>query len=1104
MSAGEADRVEHLFDEALEQPAAKRESWLREQCAGDEEVFHDVQSLLDAHHRASGFLGKSALQQSPELADAADPTVGTRIGPYRVLQRIGAGGMGSVYLAERDDETFDRRVAIKLIRRGLDTEEILTRFDRERRVLANLDHPNIAKLIDGGSLPDGSPYFIMEYIEGKRLDEYCDDKRLTVPQRVDLFRTVCDAVAHAHRNLIVHRDLKPANILVTPDGTVKLLDFGVAKVLEQASAEEYEATLTVERRLTPAYASPEQVRGDAVTTATDVYSLGVILYELLTGCRPYRVRGDAWRDLERAICDDAPTRPSVVVANPSTDHTSTLTTGELSHLRGVDPARLRTMLSGDVEWVVLMALRKEPDRRYATVQQFADDLRRLRESIPILARPDTLAYRASRFVQRNRSGVLAAAVLLAGLLGATGVSINFALGEARARNAEAEQRQAAEKERDRAIEAEAIAERRAQELEQVAAFQAEQFERLDIEQMGQRVREATIDAAQLDARLTGANDAQLENLRTELSDQLGGVNFANVAREALDEAVFQPGLEAMELAFADQPLVRAQLLDSLGGAMSSVGLLEQAVPVLESAVELFREHAGTTSPPTLNAIDLLASTCNRLGLNDRAQELYTEALHAYEQTLGPHSQRAIATRSALGAVAQSRSDIEGADRHYSEALSLAREHLGPTHNTTLTILNNLGFLMLDMGRLLDADPVFTESLETTRQLFGPDDERTIRRIHAMGVLRDRQGRYDDAEPMIREAFNFYRSTFGDQHPDTASAMLELSRVLYNLRRLDESETFAQEALNAGRRMRERHHQTYRALSMLGRIAMARRNYEAAASFVREEITLRTAQFGADHPSTVTARGNLAIVLLRSGKLEEAEAELRVVHGQHVEDRGADNPVTLAVLNNLAGALREQGKFEEAARHFRTVYEGRVKYFGIDHAQSRQAMRYLVTCLRRQARSEDAFDAIVAHTDEVTAQTGEPLVESEFAPDLAVLASQVGQYDLALSLTREFRERPDLHPGARAMLRFIAGDALEGLGRYDEAEAEFLRVYGELAESPDAEIRDIARAARRLALFYEDRHEQTGNTRYASEAERWRSRTADLESARVPVSVAPTQ
>jgi serine/threonine protein kinase len=1091
MSAGDAERIEQLFDEAVEQPADERESWLREQCDGDEQLFNEVQSLLDAHHRASGFLGKSALEQSPDLANAADPIVGTRIGPYRVLERIGTGGMGSVYLAERDDETFDRRVAIKLIRRGLNTEEILARFDRERRVLANLDHPNIAKLIDGGSLPDGSPYFIMEHVEGKRLDEYCDDKRLTVPQRVDLFRTVCDAVVHAHRNLIVHRDLKPANILVTPDGTVKLLDFGVAKVLEQANAETHDATLTVERRLTPAYASPEQVRGDAVTTATDVYSLGVILYELLTGCRPYRLRSDSWRDLERAICDDDPTRPSLAISSPTTDQTSTLTTSELSHLRGVDPARLRSMLSGDVEWVVLMALRKEPERRYATVQQFADDLRRLRESLPVLARPDTLTYRASRFVQRNRSGVLAAVVLIAGLIGATAVSINFAVGESRARAAEAEQRQAAENERDRAIEAEAVAQQRAEELEQVAAFQADQFERLNIEQMGQRVREATIDAAQLDARLAGADESQLDNLRIDLTDQLGGVNFANVAREALDDAIFEPGLASIEQAFADQPLVRARLLHSLGGAMTSVGLLEDAIPVLESSVALFREHAGLESQTTLAAMSQLANTCNRLGRDDQAERVYEEVLNAQEKLLGPNSQRAISTRNALGAVAQSRSDTRAAERHYTRALELAREHLGSTHDTTLTILNNLAFLMLDMGRLLDADPLFTESLETTRELFGPEDERTIRRVHAMGVLRSRQGQHAEAEAMIREAFEYYRSSFGDQHPDTTSAMLELSRSLYNMRRMDEAETYAQEALDTGRRMRERHHQTYRALSMLGRIAMARRNFEGAADFVREEIALRTDQFGADHPSTVTARGNLAIVLLRSGKLEEAESELRAVYADHVANRGADNPVTLAVLNNLAGALREQGEFEEAAQHFRTVYEGRVKYFGIGHAQSRQAMRYLVTCLRQQADSEAAFDALIAHTEAIAQATGVPAVRSAFAPDLAVLASQVGEFELALSLTQDLRAQPDLPASARATLRFVAGDALEGLGRYDEAEAEFLRVYDELTTTSNVPRRDIARAARRLGLFYEARHEQTGESSHAAEAERWRAREAVL-------------
>ncbi|MFG0292536.1 MAG: tetratricopeptide repeat protein, partial [Phycisphaerales bacterium JB050] len=848
----EEDPLEDLFDQALEVPAQERGAWLDERCAGDARLRGEVESLLESHDRAQGFLGRSAIEEDPELASSVDPMIGVTLGHYRIIERIGEGGMGSVYVAERDDDRFDRRVAIKLIRRGMNTQEILSRFDRERRVLANLSHSNIAGLLDAGALPDGSPYFVMEYIEGERLDEYCDRRKLSVSKRIELFRTVCDAVAHAHQNLIVHRDLKPANILVTEDGEVKLLDFGVAKMLGTDDGARAENTVTVERRLTPAYASPEQIRGEPVTTASDVYSLGVILYELLTGSRPYRLDTDSWRDLEQAICDAQPTRPSVVVHSPRTTD-ATVSTVEISRLRGVEPSRLRRLLKGDIEWVVLMALRKEPARRYATVQQFSDDLRRISESRPVLARPDTLGYRVSRFVRRNRAGVAWAGVLLVGLVVASVISVNFAISESRARDAEERQRRIAVKERDRAIEAEQQAEQRATELEQVAAFQADQFARLDIEQMGQRVREAMIEAAELDARLLGVEENEIGALQSRVEEELAGVNFANVARDALNDSIFGPGLDTIEAEFAEQPLVQARLLVSIATAMGEIGLLEPSIPVHERAMELFQEHAGPDAEQTLDAMSRLANACNRLGRDDEAFRLYSEALHAYERSLGRDSQRAISMRNALGAVAQAQSDIQNSERYYTEALELAREHLGDSHDTTLIILNNTAFLMLDMGRLRDAEVYFEESLRTTQKLYGSEHERTVRRIHAMGILRQRQGRFEEAEPMIRRAFEYYRANFGDQHPDTTSAMLELSRCLYSLRRLDEAENYAQTALDLGRRMRERHHQTYRALSMLGRIAMARGDKQQAAAYLREEVSIRTQQFGRDHPSPHTAR-----------------------------------------------------------------------------------------------------------------------------------------------------------------------------------------------------------------------------------------------------------
>jgi serine/threonine protein kinase/Tfp pilus assembly protein PilF len=348
----------------------------------------------------------------------------SNIGPYRIIRRIGQGGMGAVYLAARDDDQFKKQVAIKLIKRGMDTDFVLRRFRNERQILASLDHPNVARLLDGGTTEDGRPYFVMEYIEGKPITEYADQKRLATVERLKLFGQVCAAVHYAHQNLVIHRDIKPSNILVTADGTPKLLDFGIAKLLNpELAAQTIEATALAVRLMTPEYASPEQVRGEQITTSSDVYSLGVLLYELLTGHRPYRISSRLPDEIARVVCEEQPQKPSTAVARAvtveDTDGTmrATLTPESVSRTRDGQPDKLRRKLSGDIDNIVLMAMRKEPQRRYASVDQLSNDILRHLDGRPVIARKDTLAYRASKFIRRHKAGALAALLILITLIG---------------------------------------------------------------------------------------------------------------------------------------------------------------------------------------------------------------------------------------------------------------------------------------------------------------------------------------------------------------------------------------------------------------------------------------------------------------------------------------------------------------------------------------------------------------------------------------------------------------------------------------------------------------------------------------------------------------
>lgn len=414
-------RVNEVFLEAIERDGAERTEFLQQTCGDDSELLAEVRTLIEGHEEADdSFLVSSSLNVKKQLPGLVpeDEFIGQTIGPYEVRRRIGGGGMGNVYLAVRTSD-YNQRVAIKVIKRGMDSAEILRRFRTEVRVLAAVSkHAHIAALLDAGTTDDGRPYFVMEYVEGEQIDRFCDANRLTVRERLRLFRDVCDAVQFAHQHTVVHRDLKPSNILVTRDGKPKLIDFGIAKLTTpELGAETALPTATEFRVMTPEYASPEQVRGDSITTASDVYSLGILLYELLCGRRPYAIAGRSQREIERIICQDEPQRPSTAVSRSkhNDDDAPTATIGEQRHRSA---RSLKRTLAGDLDNIVLMALRKEPQRRYAGVEALSRDIGRYLEGKAVVARPIGTLERLWRWSKRNPVPVgLLAAVVLSAVLG---------------------------------------------------------------------------------------------------------------------------------------------------------------------------------------------------------------------------------------------------------------------------------------------------------------------------------------------------------------------------------------------------------------------------------------------------------------------------------------------------------------------------------------------------------------------------------------------------------------------------------------------------------------------------------------------------------------
>jgi eukaryotic-like serine/threonine-protein kinase len=425
-----------LFESVGKLPPEQRAAYLEETCREDPAMRAEVEDLLRSAEQQAGTKVLEAAG-SPAQDDGTagpDSMIGRRIGPYRLVRAIGQGGMGAVYLGVRDDQQFQKRVAIKLVKRGMDTTEILRRFRNEQQILASLDHPNISRLLDGGTTEDGLPYFVMDYVEGIPIDVYCDTQKLSTMYRLKLFLTVCSAVQTAHQNLIIHRDIKPNNILVSASGIPKLLDFGIAKLLNpELSARTVAPTAAEERPMTPAYASPEQIRGGPITTATDIYSLGMLLYQLLTGHRPYHFKSTQRQEVERVICEQEPERPSAIISRVEevTEGGTRVTLNPelVSKTRDGHPDKLRRRLSGDLDNIVLMAIRKEPQRRYVSVDQFAEDIRRYLRGQTVIARNNTFSYRASKFLLRHTKMVAAAALIILALIGGV-VTVSWQAHEA--------------------------------------------------------------------------------------------------------------------------------------------------------------------------------------------------------------------------------------------------------------------------------------------------------------------------------------------------------------------------------------------------------------------------------------------------------------------------------------------------------------------------------------------------------------------------------------------------------------------------------------------------------------------------------------------------
>ena len=737
--------VERVLDATLESDPASWPAILDEQCADDTELRREVESLLVRYASAQRFL------ESPPAATAAalvaerevDGLDGRRVGVYRLVRQIGRGGTSRVFLAERDDGQFTQKVALKLLRPGYDSEIDQGRFRAERQILASLSHPNIGRLFDGGVTDDGLPFLVMELVEGEPIDRYCEAHTLSIAQRLELFLTVADATQYAHRNLVIHRDLKPSNILVTADGHVKLLDFGLAKLLEpRAPDEQSMARTTAQRWMTPEYAAPEQVRGEPATTLTDVYQLGTVLYELLTGRLPFGTRQQRPRGLERAILEEEPPLPSSI----------------------------QRALRGDLDAITLKALRKEAEQRYESAQQLADDVRRHLSGHPVLARPHTAAYRARRFAKRHAFSLVAGA----GVLIAAGTYV----GTVTVQNARVE----------RAL---ANATVEAQKAEQVTSLLLGLFEASE----GGRAFSDTVTARDiLDRGVARAQQlagqpviqAQMLDVIGQIYDQLGAYDRART--------IFEQALATRRRVLGDDHTDVATTLFNLADAAYHRSDSVTAVSHYREALAIRRRALGPTHPLTLESMYWLAHSLHQAGDAAAARPLFDEWVAIVSMQPLEVSPERSSQLVSLGQMFLVRGEYQTAEQLFRRGLAVRQAYYGPRHPAVGNALHQLSLAVRGQKRMDEAEQLVRESVSILRVAHPEGSETLGRAIRSLATTLERMNRVDQAAPLYQEADSMLRRFLGNDHPFVGGVASDLGNMHRRQGAYDRAEPYLREAL----------------------------------------------------------------------------------------------------------------------------------------------------------------------------------------------------------------------------------------------------------------------------------------------------------------------
>lgn len=925
------ERLQDLFHRAVDLDIRRRERFIETECAGDSEMKRRIVAMLMAEASTIGGSFEEAIGTAAgQLAGGL--TRGDQVGPYRVAGELGRGGMGTVYLAERAEGDFEQSVALKVMGGVIASPGALDRFLAERRILAQLNHANIARLLDGGTTPQGVPWFAMEYVDGDRIDAWCDSRRLTVRERLALFLTVCDAVRYAHGRLVVHRDVKPSNLLVTADGSPKLLDFGLAKLLEPDSRGGM-MTRRGEFPMTPEYASPEQVRGEAVTTATDIYQLGLLLHELLTGRRAHRLSSHEPAEIDRVVCRSETAAPSsVVLGDPGPQDHPRKSAVELASARRLPPEALRRRLRGDLDTIVLMAIRREPERRYASVEQLAEDVRRHLDGRPVTAHRDSFLYRARKLVVR-RAGLLTAVslitiALLGGLIGTI----------VQARRARQEARRAAN----------------------VTEFLTTLLEDADPDRSHGRevtVREVLDRAARsIEVELPEEPlvQARMQALIGQIYGQLG------LYEEA--ETHLERALDQRRRLLGDVHEEVADTLDQLARARLDRGRTEEAEELALEGLSARRSLLGANDPDVAESLITLAKVRFVQGDADRGRELLDQGLALLDGGSTEHRARLADALHTAARFELQEGDLERAEDLARREIAIRRSSGGSRTRGLALALDTLASVLSIRGQpqqLEESESAYLESIAIERALLGDGHPVVANLLTNLAGTRARRGDFAGGERAFLEAHGLMSEALGPDHPEMGYLLNNFAVFYYRQGRMREAIDYYNRALDLRLRVLGADHPLIGTTRAYLGLALHRAGDPRAETTYRTALEELLASRGPDNPYVGNLRADVGRLLAEEGRYRQAEPQLRTalevlqpIFGE--EDQRTDN-----ARAGLGFALCGLGRPDEAEPLLRTSRQWRQGRYPEGHWRRAELDLYEAECLARSGHPAEAARRIEA-------------------------------------------------------------------------------------------------------------------------------------------------